>query len=83
MKNGNSLSENARIIEFLAVIKLMLPIVSKIPNPQAVIEKMFAKEFPEFALGIAKNQIASKGLEISRTGIQIGQNVTLDTAALI
>jgi hypothetical protein len=61
----------------------MLPVISKVPNPQAVVEGMIAREFPEVALRLAKSPIASKSLELSRTAIQVGQNVTLDTVALL
>lgn len=81
--SGNSIKENSRIVAFLAAIKLMLPIISKVPNPQSIVESMVAREFPELATRLGTNPISAKALDLSRAGIQIGQNVTLDTAALV
>ena len=83
MWDGNNWNDNTRIVAFLGVMKAMMPVFAKIPNPQDMVGRMIAQEFPELAVKIGKTPTLAKGLTLSRTAIQGIENITLDTAALL
>lgn len=60
MLDANNLGDNSRIVAFLGVIKVLLPAVSKLPNPQSALEKIVAREFPEFAKKLGTNPTLAK-----------------------
>lgn len=83
IKDSNTWDSNLRIVAFLGVMKAMMPVFAKVPNPQDVVGKILAREFPELAVKIGESPIASKGLQLSRSAVQWIENITLDTTALL
>lgn len=70
LADGNSLDSNFRIVAFLGVMKAMMPVFAKVPNPQDMVGKIVAQEFPELAVKIGESPITTKGLQLSRSAVQ-------------
>lgn len=81
--SSNKPEDYSRIVAFLAVLKLILPVIGKIPNPQDVIQSLLLKQFPELAGKLGGSPTMAKSLEMSHKALQIGKSITLDTAALL
>lgn len=70
LADGNSWNDNLRIVAFLGVMKAMMPVFAKVPNPQDMVGKILAREFPELAVKIGESPIVTKGLQLSRSAVQ-------------